>query len=153
MNQNTVKDERNWRDSKIPQWAKDQIQIELTSSSLRWPLEPKPSPLPFGYASYNRRVGSIEPGVYWWLSGKYPFKFEVRKITRQPSGWIDFEFNIHPDRDDSKFTSTPVNGPWFNTEREAKLYLLWKRCEEMAKELYDLTEKVRSASDEIDILL
>lgn len=42
--------DRNWREAKIPQWAKDAIKAEMKTDALRaalsWPTEAKPEPLP-----------------------------------------------------------------------------------------------------------
>ena len=142
MTQNTANDTRNWRDSKIPQWAKAQIQQELITGALRWPSEPKPQPLSFGYGSHDSMVGSVIAGTYWRLVGDTASKFVVRPALKDDKTYKRYVFNRAPDNPLGKFSDEVVRGPWFKTEREACLFALWDKCEDAAKVLYGLHQSV-----------
>ena len=150
MSRNTVSDVRNWRESKLPQWVRDSIREELIHASLSWPSEPKPQALSFGFGSHDSMVGSVEPGVYWAMFAEgFPFKFAVRLREVGDPSHSAFVFKRNPDNPLSKWTNDVVRGPWFKTERDAYLHHLWEQCEESAKKLYALKEKVRTASDKV----
>lgn len=44
----------------------------------------------------------------------------------------------------TKTTSQGVGGPWYRTEREARLAARWKACRQMAEMLADLDEKLNA---------
>jgi hypothetical protein len=52
-------DTRDWRDAKLPQWARDAVQTEIDqwrlTAALSWPTEAKPEPLPFRWMEMKTR--------------------------------------------------------------------------------------------------
>lgn len=149
MSQNTVNDVRTWRDSKMPEWARDSVRQELIQAALSWPLEPKPKPLPFGFGSHDSMVGSVQPGVYWQNSIGFVSKFAVRLRVKGDMGFSRLVFNRNPDNPLSKWSNDVVRGPWFRTEKDACLFVLWEKCEDASRLLFSLKETVRTASDEV----
>lgn len=149
MSQNTVKDARTWRDSKMPEWVKDSVRQELIQAALRWPSEPKPKPLPFGFGSHDSMVGSVQPGVYWHTQGGYPTKFAIR-LRDENEVPAHRHYRLKELLGDTRpWNFNYLRGPWFRTEKEARLFILWEKCEEFSKMLFSLSEKVRTASDEV----
>lgn len=121
--------ERNWREAKIPQWAKDSIEKELERSALSWPSDPDPIPLPFEWGPYDRLTGEPVPGEYWCFHGWTVHHVFIRKAEGRT--WKAWEFS----RDGEKWTDSIQRGPLFQTSRDAHLAHLWAKCRECAREL------------------
>lgn len=149
MSQNTVKDVRTWRDSKMPEWAKDSVRQELIQAALRWPSEARPHHLPFGFGAHDSMVGSVQPGVYWHVEGGFPTKFAIRLREEDELPAYRHYRTKALLNDDRPWSINYPRGPWFRTEKDARLHILWERCEEFSKTLFALSEKVQTASDEL----
>lgn len=130
--------DRNWRDAKIPQWAKDSVQHEIDAyrltAALSWPREAKPEPLPFQWGEYDRFTGDPVPGTYW--TGRIsPNGGEVVRVRiklnngEHHPAWKLWAFST----DGGRWTSDVTRGPLFKSEAEAMLYVRWTACENFAR--------------------
>ena len=137
--------EKNWRDAKIPKWVSESVESELrdyrVTASLAWPMEAKPTPLPFWWGDYDRLTGEPQEGVYWGVSaGHFVNRVEIKKnqdkTTRKK--WL-FKAS---DRINAEFSTSVYRGRFFATEREARLFVLWAYCQSYAKTLADLRSKL-----------
>lgn len=141
-----MSDERNWREAKIPQWAKDSIAAELTqyqmTAALAWPTEPKPEPLPFRWGDYDREYGTPIAGTYWnavWSIGSGRVsKVHLDRNEGKVQRWKYWLFSS----DGENWSTSAVRGPMFANEHDARLWLLWEACEEFARKLMKLREAV-----------
>jgi len=134
-------DNRNWRDAKIPQWVKDSIAAENRATELRaalsWPTESKPEPLPFRWGDYDILHGTPREGVFWSTS----FDFERPSVSKihikendGGNGYKKWAFS----RDGEKWGTSVHRGHLFETERAARLWLLWAACENYAAKLVNI---------------
>lgn len=129
-----MEEKRNWRDAKIPQWVKDSVQADLeayeVTAALSWPTEPKPQPVFWG-SGYGQVRGTPEEGTFW----------------RQHGAWDPVQVSVmmgatRPIIDGSK-ESIRTGEMFFRSEHDARLYVLWDRCEQYAKELAKLRWRLR----------
>lgn len=128
--------DRDWRDAKIAQWAKDGIQSEIDqwrlTAALAWPTEAKPAPLPFRWGDYDRVAGDPVPGRYW-MSNRHAvvmFDLALSADVSVEKTWKKFAFRL--DEPSAKWTNQVVRGPLFDSEHDARLYRRWLMCEDFA---------------------
>lgn len=135
-----VTEDRNWRDAKIPQWAKDAIEAEAKAlrlcAALAWPQEARPVPLPFGWWEYDRLSGTPVAGRYWGIAGGvngYCVHVDVALIG---ASWRSAQ-------DGRPFSAYSIHrGHLFATKREALLHMLWTACDDAARKLMNAREAV-----------
>lgn len=136
-----MKDERNWRDAKIPNWVKDAVERELyewkITAALSWPQEVEPEPLPFKWGEYDRQIGEPREGVFWRVwPANYHSNGSVEKvhIRLTPEGsdtWKRWQFSS----DGLEWSATVTRGPLYSSERDARLALVWSACRASAEKL------------------
>ncbi len=122
----------NWREAKMPKWARDAIEAELDqwrlTAALAWPTEAKPEPLPFMWGDYDRIIGDPLEGTYYAVPNSESLvQFDLAKSNHW-KGWVfkprGYDWSI-----------MVVRGPLFARESDAKLYRRWLICEECARKL------------------
>jgi hypothetical protein len=138
-------DARDWRDAKLPQWARDAVQAEIDqwclTAALAWPTEAKPEPLPFGWGEYDRLTGEPVPGQYWtghrsrvemfWLARRADLtEDEIAHLDGQK--WKTWVFKT---REGGRWHTSVQRGPLFANAHDAKLYRRWLMCEDFARQL------------------
>lgn len=132
--------EKTWRDAKIPKWVTESVEDDLyqfrLTAALSWPTEAKPAPKPFQWGDYDHLHGSPEEGVYWGT--QYRSHVSRVEIKKNISTWKAWQFQVGS----NGWTTQVFRGPLFDTEREARLYLLWEKCESVARELMNLRAKL-----------
>lgn len=134
--------EKHWSDAKLPKWVVESIEKEMKAqrltSALSWPTEAKPEPLPFRWGDYEMCYGDPVPGTYYGVEGRFSVrKVSIRTKQSDDAGWKTWRFDIG-----SGFSSSVFRGPLFETEKDAKLYALWMKCEECAAEILYLRERL-----------
>jgi len=131
-------EQRNWRDAKIPQWIKDDVNAESQAlrltAALAWPKEARPTPAPFQWGGYDNLKGVPSEGVFWGDDGVV----HIRKGTREKGSYSDWQFS----RDGERWADHKTRGPLFLTERDATLNKLWDACEECAGKLAAIRAKL-----------
>lgn len=142
-------EQRKWRDAKMPQWVKDSIEAEIASrkltAALSWPTEVKPTPISFSWGAYDKLTGEPAPGRYYTTtSGTGPTTFELDhsknvQFKNEVRSYREWAFNSN---DYIGWTTAVVRGPLFDNERDARLYMLWLKCEEFAKALMWLKDRL-----------
>lgn len=129
-----MSEERNWRDAKMPQWVKESIAAEMKASeltaALSWPTEIKPQPVFWG-TGYGQVGGSPESGDFYMPIGGGDCQAVTVKCTT-------YSVKIVAERGSESITQFQS---FFRTEHDARLFALWERCENAAKDL----AKMRSA--------
>lgn len=130
---------RNWRDAKLPQWVKDSIEAETVAirkaAALSWPTEAKPTPVPFCWMEYDKLRGEPVEGVYWSASGNC---IHIRRKFSDEYGWKEWRFS----EDGVRWHTSIVRGALFSSERDALLWLLWEKCDQVASELAAIKGKL-----------
>lgn len=135
--------ERNWRDAKIPQWAKDQIETELVAGALSWPTEAEPTPLPFYWAEYDHIRGDPVAGSYWVIGMfNHVHAVHIRTKLEGEKGWQQWRFS----RDGKIWDTSVIRGFLYPTKRDATLAYLWKECRNSAKTLHAIRSKLDGES-------
>ena len=133
-------EERTWRDAKIPQWVKDSIEAETLAqrlhAALSWPTEAKPTPLPFGWASYDRQYGDPVSGIYWDDRAS-----ELHIKENDGSGGIGWQKWLFS-RDGNRWSTSICRGPLFTSQRDAYLHMLWVECERSANVLMNIRDNL-----------
>ena len=129
-------DERKWRDAKIPQWVKDAVELEIARvalhGALSWPTEPRPTPLPFSWGDYDNLRGTPVAGAFFHALLGYAGRVHIRP-NEGKSSWKKWEFST----DGVRWSDSVQRGPLFAAERDARLYLLWDKCEAAAGNLLE----------------
>ena len=137
--------EKNWRDAKIPKWVSESVESELrdyrVTASLAWPMEARPTPLPFCWGGYDRLTGEPQEGVYWGVSAGLSVNRVEIKRNHDKTNYKKWLFK-ESDRISAEFSTSVYRGRFFATEREARLFVLWVYCERYAKSLADLRSKL-----------
>ncbi len=133
--------DRHWKEAKIPAWASTAISAEIDAwkltAALSWPREAKPEPLPFRWGDYDRLFGTPVAGEYWAVIGSRMVHFYLRPANELlHKTWKTWAFSD----DGEKWTDYVVRGPLFATERDARLFLHWKACEDSAKLLMEFLQ-------------
>ena len=128
---------RNWRDAKLPQWVRDQIDAELVAALLSWPTEAEPEPMPFQWKEHGFCAGQehVKPGVYWFDSwrGADPHKVEIVAVRHG----FDHKFDGRSD-----MSAPYVRAPLYASPRDVILARLWRECREAAKKLHAIRSKL-----------
>ena len=140
-----MSDERDWRDAKLPAWARDAVQAEIDqwrlTAALAWPTQAKPAPLPFGWGEYDRLSGTPHPGTFWVAHEHRIEHFDLACLADTPeeersessvSPWKRWAFRAH---ESGRWHTNPKRGPLFDNFADAKLYRRWLLCEKYAREL------------------
>lgn len=139
--------ERNWRDAKIPKWARQAMKAEVDAfrfiAALSWPIKARPEPLPFRWVQYYQLEGEPVPGNYW---AAMPFVREVRIVPNDDldKSWRAWLFAYHGGQ---RLTHESPDGPLFATKRDAQLWNLWDECERAASKLMDLKAALETGED------
>jgi len=123
----------------MPMTKSEKAAVEAlhTKLALRWPDETRPTPLPFGFGDYDRELGTPVPGTYFVVHGAHCTRVELARVS---TGYKSWRFN-GKDRVE--------RGRYFETEAEARLEMLWRACENAARELspvWRLLEFARAAA-------
>ena len=125
--------DRNWRDAK-PKWVVDAAQAEMADMrrtlALRWPTEAEPKPL-FGFGDYDKEIGDIQFGTFWVATYRSVVRVCIREKVEGEHGWRRYRFSSNG----GEFGTNVVRGPYFHTEREARLKVLWNACRDAARDL------------------
>lgn len=131
-------EERKWRDAKLPQWVRDQIEAELVAASLAWPTEAEPAPMPFKWEphGYCTNPDHVVPGIYWFDSwrGSDPQRVEI--VARGNSSFA------HKFDGQSSLSQPYVKGPLYASPRDVILARLWRECREAAAKLHNIRRKL-----------
>jgi hypothetical protein len=143
-------DTRDWREAKMPLWARDAVQTEIDqwrlTAALAWPTEAKPEPLPFRWDEYDRSTGDPVPGQYWaaslnriamfWLARQSDLTKD-EKTYLGGQNWKTWAFKTSKG---GRWHTSVQRGLLFASEREAKLYRRWLMCEDFARQLMGAME-------------
>ena len=140
-----MNDERDWRDAKLPAWARDAVQAEIDqwrlTAALAWPTQAKPAPLPFGWGDYDRLSGTPYPGTFWVAHEHRIEHFDVARVSDLSADdkmyldgqtWKAWAFRTS---EGGRWHTTAQRGPLFDNFADAKLYRRWLLCEKYAREL------------------
>jgi hypothetical protein len=140
-----MSDKRDWRDAKLPAWAKDAVQAEIDqwrlTAALAWPTQAKPQPLPFGWGGYDRISGTPYPGTFWAVSETRIDKFDLARrsdLSAEDSmhlGGPTFKTWVFRTSEGGRWHTGIQRGPLFDNLPDAKLYRRWMLCEKFAREL------------------
>lgn len=126
---------RNWREAK-PKWVVDAAEAEMAAMqrrlALRWPDEARPTPAEFFWGGYDKLTGKPVAGEYFVVGSLgWANKIHIRAKSTDEKDWQYWRFST----DGERWTTSPVHGPIYMTERDAKLAALWAACDSAAKEL------------------
>lgn len=140
-----MQETRDWRDAKMPQWARDAVQAEIDqwrlTAALAWPTQAKPEPLPFQWGEYDRLTGDPRPGTFWAVSESRIDKFDLARAADLSAEdktylggqtWKTWAFRTS---EGGRWHTSVQRGPLFDNVADAKLYRRWLLCEKFAREL------------------
>lgn len=140
-----MSEERNWREAKIPNWVKDAMLAETANMrktiALSWPQEPEPEPAPFQWGEYDRLLGEAVAGVYWKVGHRHVEKTEIAKNDQATPKWKQWMFKYS----DGDWTTSVPRGALYLSERDARLAVLWKECNDCAERLMKARKGLYSA--------
>lgn len=123
-------DKRDWRDAKIPQWVKDAVEAEMKADKLKlalaWPDEPRPVPA-FNVTSEN----AFAPETF--VGGVFYSPYQGWVTLKSTSRTVKLEWGKEECR---------AWGYYFHNRRDAKLDLLWSRCDRFAQELASIRHEI-----------
>jgi hypothetical protein len=137
-------EKRNWRDAKLPTWARDSVQAEIDqwrlTAALAWPTQAKPQPLPFRWGEYDKLTGEPYPGTFWASHTHRIDRFDLCSLgdlSDEDRGGINVKWKRWAFRTSEGWPwhTNVQRGPLFDNEADAKLYRRWLLCEKFAREL------------------
>ena len=123
------------REDKLPKWAQELIAVERTRTALSWPNEPKPEPICRFDGGSGMLVSGERPnaGSVMW----YFVKSDTFRQGRTESVAFDGIYEVSRGGNKSR-----PNGPYYATERDATLALLWAECEASADRLHHIRQRL-----------
>ena len=134
--------ERDWRTAKAPKWALEAAETEIdawkVTAALSWPTEPAPEPAPFRWGEYDRLTGEPVEGTYWTLFRGVQ-RVQIRRRQEGDGGmaWKEWVFNTG-----GAWNTCVTRGPLYLCERDARLALLWRECEDAARRLKNIRDRL-----------
>jgi hypothetical protein len=141
-------DAKSWRNAKLPKWMQDSIEADIgawqLTAALAWPTETRPEPLPFRWGEYDRLMGEPYPGTFWSAHATRIQKFDLERVKNLSGAdqtyiggetWKTWAFRTS---EGGRWHTTIQRGPLFAMERDARLYILWRECENAAEHLLRL---------------
>jgi hypothetical protein len=98
--------------------------------ALRWPTAAKTEPL-FGFGDYDRPFGEVKEGAFYVASGRGVERVVIRARNDKDQGWQRWRFTTQYAQD----TTSVPRGGYYDSEKDACLFVLWEQCERAAREL------------------
>lgn len=117
------------REQRLPAWARQLLEEERTIGALAWPTEARPVPLGVAKSSDYYCPAELRDRDVWRPNGHAG---TVQNLFINASG-IMFK-DAATARSGNSFGSRP-SGPFFATEREARIELWWQTAEAAALNL------------------
>lgn len=140
-----MQETRDWREAKLPQWARDAMQTEIDqwrmTAALAWPTQAKPEPLPFRWGEYDRLTGVPRSGTFWSVGLHSVDHFDLcrtqdlQDADRDYIGGETWKPWVFRTSTGGRWHTSVVRGPLFDNEADAKLYRRWLMCEDFARQL------------------
>lgn len=128
------------RESKLPAWAREQIEALRIHAALAWPSEPNPEP----WFNVNGGAGGPLPAearntCAWWVHIPHVGRAHVAAV------YID-QWGVGHRSPEMSGIGSRLTGPHYRTERDALLAGQWLIAERAAKALRE-TAKMIDALD------